>query len=224
MLTGKEYLNVNFRATKRALFLPVTLIALNSGCVRQADFATDQPPSQERALPFHKVGNAPPIDSEGSFPLADLVSGTPLPVHVQAPLSSARCRTGNTFMAILDQPLVLRGQVVASKGSMITGKILEAKPSDPPYEAGYLRLTLTGILLHGKTWPLQTSHVFVKGATYEREAPVVAVQLAAALSSLSVPGPATRYVRIHGDAGVPTDRQLIFRFSQASSPQNAGGQ
>ena len=193
------------------------LSALNVGCVRQADFAAGQPSSQERSLPFHS--DDAHDTAQGSFPLEDLVVGTPLTVHVEPPLSSARSRPGSLFTAMLDEPILVNGHVVVPKGSVMKGKILEAKPSEPAYEAGYLRLTLTAISLQGKTWPLQTSHMFLKGATYEREA-VVPVQLASASTAVRVP--ASRMTQVHEDVGIPSDRKLVFRLSQTISVQIAG--
>jgi hypothetical protein len=215
-LHRKEYLDVNSRALA-ALLLLVMLVAFNVSCVRQSDFAAaGQPSSQERALPFHS--EAPPDATESNFPLAGLMVGTPIAVHVETPLSSAHSRPGSSFTAVLAEPLVASGHVVAPKGTVIKGKILEAKPSEPADEAGYLRLTLAAISLGGKTWPLQTSHVFLKGATYERES-VVPVQLASASTAVRVPS--SRMIQVHEDVGIASDRKLIFRLSQAISVQIA---
>jgi hypothetical protein len=208
---------VNSRSWTTALLILIMLIVLNVGCVRQTDFATGQPSSQERGLPF-QGSDTPPNDFEASFPLAHLVVGTPLTVHVETPLSSMRSRPGSSFTALLDEPLLVSGHVVAPKGSVMKGKILEAKPSEPADEAGYLRLTLAAISLGGKTWPLQTSHVFLKGATYERES-VVPVQLASASTTARVPS--SRMIQVHEDVGIASDRKLIFRLSQAISVQIA---
>jgi hypothetical protein len=206
--------------------LVVALAFLTGGCVRRPEFTAGQPgTTQEHTLPFQEAGSHAPVTPAAAFSLSDLAMGTPLLVHLQAPLSSAHGRAGNTFQAILDEPILLSGQTIASKGAIVIGKILEAKPSDPVHEAGYLRLTLTGISLNGESWSLQTSRVFVKGATYQREAAVAPVQLAAASTSLTASGvPATRIVQVHEDAGVPADRLLIFRLSQTHRVRNAGGQ
>ena len=207
---------MNSRAST-ALLLLVMLVAFNVGCVRQADFAAGQPSSQERSLPFQ--GDDTPDATGGSFPLAGLVVGTPIAVHVETALSSARSLPGSSFTAMLDEPLLVGRHVVAPKGTVIKGKILEAKPSEPATEAGYLRLTLTAISLEGKTWPLQTSHVFLKGATYARKS-VVPMQLASASTAVRVPS--SRVTQVHEDVGIQSDRKLVFRLSQTISLQIAG--
>ena len=219
---------MNLCRVRQAWLLVVALAFSTGGCVRRPEFTAGQPgTTQEPTLPFQEAGSHAPVTPAAAFSLSlsDLAMGTPLLVHLQAPLSSAHGRAGNTFKAILDEPILLSGQTIASKGAIVIGKILEAKPSDPVHEAGYLRLTLTGIWLNGESWSLQTSRVFVKGATYQREAAVAPVQLAAASTSLTASGvPATRIVQVHEDAGVPADRLLIFRLSQTHRVQNAGGQ
>ncbi len=206
---------MNSRASAALLFL-VMLAAFNVGCVRQADFASGQPSSQERSLPFRR--DEVPAVNGNTFPLAGLAVGTPIAVHVQTPLSSARSRPGSSFTAMLEEPLFVSAHLVAPRGTVIKGRILEAKPSDPAEEAGYLRLTLTSISLAGKTLPLQTSHLFLKGATYERES-VLPVQLASASTAVRVPS--SRMTQVHEDVGIPSDRRLIFRLSQAISVQIA---
>jgi hypothetical protein len=157
---------VKFDSGQNALAIAMALACLTVSCGRHPDFAVNQSTLQGWSLPFH-----PDTSSQRRLVnRSGFISGTPILVRLQVPLSSSLCRTGDLFKATLDEPIVSRGQTIA-KGALLTGKILEAKPSDPFREAGYLRLTLTGISLGGKSWPLQTSNVFVKGATYQRDSP-----------------------------------------------------
>jgi hypothetical protein len=208
---------------KRAWAVSIALAGLTISCGRQPDFVAGQSLLQDRALPFHPDPNAKGLTRHDTSYLAGVAPGTPILVHLQAPLSSARSRAGDSFKAILDEAIVVRGQTIVVKGALITGKILEAKPSDPDHEAGYLRLTLTEISLDGKSWPLQTSNVFVKGATYERDAPAPPIQLVGDSKSLT-PKAAPRVVRIEvrEEAGVPADRHLTFRLTQPVSLENSG--
>jgi hypothetical protein len=212
---------VKFDTGKQALALSLAWASLTIGCGRQPDFAISQSTLQSRALPFHSEATNPHWSANSA--LAGVALDTPILVHLQTPLSSALCRAGDSFKATLQEAIVLRGQAVAAKGSLVTGKILEAKPSDPSREAGYLRLTLTGISLDGKSWRLQTSNIFVKGATYEREAPAPPIQLAGASTPL-IDQPVPRHLRIEirEDAGVPADRLLTFRLTHPVSVENSG--
>jgi hypothetical protein len=142
---------------------------------------------------------------------------------LESSLSSAHAVTGDSFKAVLEAPLVWKGQTIAPRGSLLRGKVLEAKPSEPSREAGYLRLALTTMSIDGKVWPLQTSSVFVKGATYEREATILPVQLATASKSL-VPETTLRpqHIQIHDDAGIPASRLLTFHMSQPVTVAHGG--
>ena len=210
-----------FDTRMQALALSLALLSLTVGCGRQPDFAISQSTIPNRALPFHSNTSSPRWSPTSA--IMGIAFGTPIVVRLQAPLSSSLCQAGDSFRAILDEAMVVKGQTVAAKGTLVTGKILEAKPSDPSREAGYLRLTLTGISLDGKSWPLHTSNVFVKGATYEREAPAPPMQLVGASTPL-IDKAAPRHLRIEirEDAGVPADRLLTFRLTQLVSAENSG--
>jgi hypothetical protein len=52
--------------------------------------------------------------------------GTLIPVRIQETLSSDRSRQGDGFSATLEQPLVSDGVVVAHRGQMVYGRVVEA--------------------------------------------------------------------------------------------------
>ena len=201
--------------TRLALLLPAAILSLFVACARQPELV-----SAQSSLPFHAANSEPKAPVS---PLADLVPGTILVVHLRSPLSSALSHTGEVFKAVLEEPILQRGQVVAPKGSEVTGTILQASPSDPDREAGYLRLALTAITIDRQPFPLQSSSVFIKGATYDREAPAPPVQLVGASSaqgSRVVSRPLRVVVR--EDAGVPADRLLRFHVFPPASYEPGG--
>jgi hypothetical protein len=89
-------------------------------------------------------------------------------VHLQATLSSATAHSGDLFEAVLDEPIVVNGQVFAERGALVTGRIMEAKAAALSESAGYLRLTLHSISLRGQSSLVQSSSTFVKGAPQKR--------------------------------------------------------
>jgi hypothetical protein len=95
-------------------------------------------------------------------------SGTVVAVRLQNTVSSASARAGDTFQAVLDDDLVVKGQTVAPKGTPITGRVMEAKSSGRLHDSGYLRLTLSSMTLNGNEVPLQTTSLFAKGANHNR--------------------------------------------------------
>jgi hypothetical protein len=89
-------------------------------------------------------------------------------VHLQATLSSATAHSGDPFEAVLDEPIVVNGQVFAERGAPVTGRIMEAKAAGLSESAGYLRLTLHSISLRGQSSLAQSSSTFVKGASPQK--------------------------------------------------------
>jgi hypothetical protein len=180
------------------LFLPAVLALALVGCgnktgpnavADQSALAQNQPTSTvaqnqptNDAMPFSKsAGNssdAPPFskhDKKDEGSKSSLVpnsvtvpAGTPVSVRLQQSVSSASSHAGDTFEAVLDEPLVINGQTVADKGTAAMGKVVQAKSSGRLHDSGYLRLTLASIEINGKQVPVQASSIFVKGANHNK--------------------------------------------------------
>jgi len=150
----------------RVLTLILTLVLLLAGCSRQPAVATlDDPGPDLQQLPFERAPNRrglPPTSS-----VADMPAGTVISVRLETPLSSASSHEGEAFEGVLDDPIVVRGKVVASRGTMVAGRVVAAKASDGQQTSGYLRLTLSAIALHGRSQAIQTSSLFEKGGSAE---------------------------------------------------------
>jgi hypothetical protein len=215
---------VKFSSRKQTgIVVAIVFAGITVGCGQRPEFATGQSGLQDRSLPFHADGGSKKRSPDLASLLADVVSGTPIQVRLESSLSSARAVTGDSFKTVLESPLIWKGQTIAPKGSILRGKVLEAKPSEPSREAGYLRLALTTISIDGKVWPLQTSSIFVKGATYEREATILPVQLVTA-SKASIPEATLRpqHIQVHDDAGISASRLLTFHMSQPVTVAHGG--
>ena len=131
-----------------------------------AESSSDSKDSQK--LPFDRQPRATGISpSQSVIPSATkLPEGTPIPIRLQSALSSASAHAGDTFHAILDEPIVIDGQTVVARGTPATGRVLEAKPStrfggkppdntpDSP-EAGYLRIVLVSLKVGAGRWRLR---------------------------------------------------------------------
>jgi hypothetical protein len=100
-------------------------------------------------------------------PLA-VPAGTEIYVRLQQPLSSATAQAGQTFSAVLDQPLIADNQTVAAPGVAVAGKVIAVRDSGHLHNAGYLRLSLVSITLNGKELPLVTNSVFVGGGSFRK--------------------------------------------------------
>src|ERR1700756_2311287 len=118
--------------------------------------------SQSEMWPAHTPSpqQAPPFTE--SKPMA-VPTNTAIYIRLQQPLSSVTAKPGQSFSAVLDEPLVLEGQILVPQGTAVTGKVVAANESGHLHNAGYLRITLCSINLNGKSVPLQTNSMFVSG-------------------------------------------------------------
>lgn len=155
------------------------LVSLASGCGRQPKTAvlTIAPEhlnatlsgSEGEKRPFERASQGGISPSESLFAVRHHVpAGTPITIRLQAPISSANSRPGDSFMAVLDEPIVVSGQTVAARGAAVLGRVVAARRSGRLHNPGYLRLALTSITVAGKTVPVQSSSIFVKGKSRVR--------------------------------------------------------
>jgi hypothetical protein len=89
--------------------------------------------------------------------IAILPEGTALKVRLASPLSSAKNKTGQEFQAILEDPIVLNGQVAVEKGSPVTGKLAEVKGSGRVSGRAKMSLTLTALSVNSQPLPIATN-------------------------------------------------------------------
>lgn len=124
------------------------------------------------------MGTEPPVNAaanhngehlpfSGDKP-AVVPAGTEIYVRLQQPLASTTAQPGESFSAVLDQPLMVDNQTVVATGAALTGKVLAAHRSGHLHNAGYLRITLTSITLQGKSLPLETNSVFIGGGSFRK--------------------------------------------------------
>ena len=148
------------------------------------------------------ANHAPPFTS----PMPpSLPPGTLLTVRLQNSLSSLRVRAGEIFSAVVDEPVVIDGNVLVGRGTGVSGRVESAQTSPPTRNSASLRLILDSITIQGKRWPLQTASLFARGAPRETHTLPVASGLGESPYSV---GPTT--VRIN------KGRRLTFRLTQAA--------
>ena len=150
----------------RTVALAVALSLGMTACSRQPAVETlDDSAPDGQQLPFERAPNRKGLPPTAT--VVEIPAGTPITVRLQSPLSSASARDGEAFAALLDEPIVVRGKIIARRGTMVTGRVVAAKPSDGEQTSGYLRLTLSAVALNGRSQPIQTSSIFAKGGTQE---------------------------------------------------------
>lgn len=200
-------------------FVVLLLALVLAGCSQRESLPTSvETVSADQHLPFEGTS-----DKTGNFPTGSLTptaipAGTPLTIHLQLSLSSASSRPGDPFDAVLDEPIVVRGQTIAPRGAVLVGKVLDAKPADQFQEPGYLRLALTAISLSGKLVPIQTSSIFVKRGSHDQRNVTILRDGSGkkgALIGASVDAPGTTFATGSMDVGVAPERRLTFRLAQS---------
>src|SRR5713226_9497803 len=204
------------------------VLAMTVGGVRQpVQTASDENTAGDQQLPFDRASDKKGISPTGSLMPAAIPAGTPITIRLQSSLSSAASRSGDAFEAVLDEPIIVEGQTVAPRAATVTGKVVYAKASGHLQDPGYLRLTLTEISVNGKSLPVQTSSIFVKGGSHEKRnlemigggagGGALAGGGKGALIGTAVGaagGTGAAYATGKTDVGFAAERRLTFRLTQ----------
>lgn len=146
-------------------WLALALIAmlLVAGCSKLPDSANAADSSNGAA-----AQPAPFAQKDAAQAESELPAGTAVTIRLQQAVSSASARSGDSFDAVLDEPLVVNGQTIADRGTAVTGRVVAARSSGHMNNSGYLRLTLASLKLGDKQVPLETSSVFVAGGAHKK--------------------------------------------------------
>jgi hypothetical protein len=100
----------------------------------------------------------PPMQKPKPQPIV-VPAGTILTVTTSQALSSKNSQAGQTFLAILGQPISVEGRPALPQGATVSGKVVSAKAKGRIKGEGELSLTLTSISLQHHTYEIQTSVV-----------------------------------------------------------------
>ncbi len=88
-------------------------------------------------------------------------SGTRFEVRLADTLSSNGNRSGDTFAATLDEPIVVNDQVLVPTGAKVTGQVTAATASGHLKTPAELALTLTSLEVGGKTERVEAEKVLM---------------------------------------------------------------
>jgi len=159
-------------------------------------------------------------------------AGTPIVVRLQHGVSSATAGTGDTFSAVLDQPLMVGEKLVAPKGAEVVGRVVTVRKSGRLHNSGYLRLTLVSVTVNGQATPVASSSVYASGGRYTKRnlafigggagggaliGALAGGGKGALIGSLVGAGAGTgaAYATGKKDVSFPAERRLTFRLTQA---------
>ncbi len=100
--------------------------------------------------------------------------GTVIDVRLGQMLSSATNHVGDTFDAILDRDLIVDGQMLAPKGSRVTGKVTDVVGSGKVKGLAHMTLALNAIKVGEDRYPIDTSTISVEAEnTKSRDAKTI---------------------------------------------------
>ena len=103
----------------------------------------------------------PPVEGPHTVTIQ---AGTVLNVRIGETLSTKRNQSGDTFLATLDQPLVVDGFVIAERGSRVEGRVVESDPGGKVQGTAHLTIQLA------KLNTADGQHVSVNTASYTKQA------------------------------------------------------
>ncbi len=231
---------------KYSFFVAIfALIAFVSACSHlpgpsdaQASAATANDNAQQSA-PFSARADT----GKGLRPSAAIVpavkvvpAGTSVAVRLQSAVSSSSARSGDSFDAVLDEPLVVNGQTIAGRGTPVTGRVVAARASGHLKTPAYLRITLASIHINGRAVPVQASSVFLQGQSHNKRnltmigggagagallGGIFGGGKGALIGSAVGAGAGTTgaYATGKKDVGFAAERRLMFRLTQAANIQ-----
>lgn len=109
--------------------------------------------------------DAPPMGApvETRPTTVTIPAGTRIFVRTIDSIDSKSSQVGDRFMASLEEPLVVEGNVVVAQDTLVYGRLTEAKTSGTFAGRSKLRLELIGIAVNGKMTPVVTGEYEATG-------------------------------------------------------------
>ena len=106
--------------------------------------------------PERRTAETPVVAKAPEPRYVTIPSGTEIQVRLQDALDSGVNKTGDVFRAILDQNLQVDGIVVASRGSLVEGKLSHVERSGRVQGRAIMSLQLTNLMIGRDAHALQT--------------------------------------------------------------------
>ncbi|HSR70097.1 MAG TPA: hypothetical protein VLU25_19365 [Acidobacteriota bacterium] len=125
-----------------------------SSADRQA--GRESPPAQQ-AAPAEPPGAEPPAAEPPAPTTATLPAGLNFEIRLEQSLSSEQSQAGDIFEASLAEDLEVDGQLLAPRGSRITGRVTNAKPSGKVKGRAELSFTLDRIYVEEERYSIDTN-------------------------------------------------------------------
>ncbi len=150
-----------------------------SGCNGPASVPSDESsaPTDQHQAPFHDEASQPVVSSSAkllnasdqaakpdTLPFQDenLPPGTLVTVSLKGPISAGSASMHNTFDAVVDEPVVIGGNTVIARGTIVSGRVQSVRTSKVEPYRGYICLALASIHVGGIEVPVQTADLYAR--------------------------------------------------------------
>jgi len=183
-----------------------------AGCAQQVgSLSPNDSAASARQLPFDRTpdNSGPPATGDSAH--SAIPVGTAIVIRLQSPISSANAHPSDAFAGVLDEPILVANRTELASGTAVRGTVLAAKPGEPQ-EAGYLRITLSSILVDNRPFDIHTSSVFAKGSLPGAEKTRDQNRLRPALENVASRPNLEDGSHAQGDVKFSTARRLTFRL------------
>ena len=127
-------------------------------------------------------------DKQIPEPKVMVPAGTRLRITLTDAVSSDKSRPGDSFLAVLAEPIVIDGKTVFEKGTKVRGLVVDAKESGRVKGRASIQLTLTEIVRSGNPLNISTKpYSAVAESTKKRDAAIIGggAGLGAAIGALA---------------------------------------
>lgn len=111
------------------------------------------------AMPLNDIAQ----DNGSNADMVQLPVGTRLFVTNNSLVSTKLLKTGDTFHARLEAALTHNGKIIADEGSLVTGRVVEARKARNIGKKAYLEVDLVSIESNGQTITLHTDKISSEG-------------------------------------------------------------
>ena len=147
------------------VFMTISLFLALGSCSESAEQAaateeTTEPTETESGSSASGTSSVPTAEETAN--LLTVPSGTELQVRLAHRVSSATNQSGDAFEAILDQDLVVDGQVVAPHGSTLTGQLTEVISSGKVKGRAKMTLALQTLQIGDTSYSIESDPITVE--------------------------------------------------------------
>lgn len=120
-------------------------------------------PARPKAVPVAEIADVRVVPAEAPLPepppLAkfrefDVPAGTTLALEIGTALNTGANTAGDTFEAVLTEPVVIDGVDVLPAGSVVSGRVTESVASGKVKGRAHLALAFDRVSAHGETYPV----------------------------------------------------------------------